>query len=338
MGAAHVRAVVANPRAELVAVCDVNEAAVAELVRQYGVSGHTDYEELLALDNLDAVIVVLPHYLYPPVIVRAAERGLHILKEKPFARNLADARTMAAALSPLAPPSLPPGSGGDGGGAASPVFMVAAQRQFSAAYRRAGEIVAAGRVGDVYLVHGTILYSWNPDGRNWRWRGVLEQSGGIAIVDSGWHILEAVQQLKGAPEKVYCSIGRRRGAVEAGVAYEVDDKGVLTLEYPDGAVGSIVTSYIALPNRFEILLHGTAGNLEVHPDRLILYDRRQVVEEFTAPTGEDLIGAQLDHFLDAVLSGQPPACGLDEALLIQSVIEAAYRSAATGEPVLIRDT
>lgn len=317
-GVGHLRAVAADPRCRLVAVADVAAEAREAASRDYGVPAYEDYHEMLRRHAGEAsiAIIVLPHHLYPEAVEAAAEAGLHILKEKPFARNLADARRLAAVLR---------GRG--------EVYMTAAQNAFSLAQQQARALVRSGAVGAVYLATGMILYSWNPDGQNWRWRGRRELSGGTAILDAGWHILESVSAMMGRPQRVHATTG----AVQAcpGGDYDTDDKGVLTLEYAAGAIAGVVTSHVALPRRFELFLHGTLGNLEVQPERLVHYDRRAVVRDDDLPAATDLRAAQLDHFLDCVLHGRQPHCGLERSLELQLIVEAAYRSAAEGRVVAL---
>ena len=52
-----------------------------------GVESYERYEDLIEKADIDALSLSLPHYLYPPLVKVAAERGLHVHKEKPLARN-----------------------------------------------------------------------------------------------------------------------------------------------------------------------------------------------------------------------------------------------------------
>lgn len=312
MGRVHLSAVEKNARARLVAVCDVVPETAQKVGEQFQVPGYTDYRDLLQRDDLDALIVVLPHNLYPEVIEAAAAKGLHILKEKPFSRNLADAQRMVQAVE---------NSGVK--------FMCAAQRQFSSTFQQAKAWIDAGLLGDIYMLEGTILYSWNLDPNQWRWRGRREQSGGIAIVDSGWHILEASYWMHGLPNRVFAATGTKQ-AVSG--SYDIDDKAALVLEYPDGSIGSITTCFLALPNRFELLLHGTRGNIAVDLEQAQLYDRVKLIEEYKLEGEADAVAAQFDHFVDVVQEGVKPVSGIREAYQVASIIDAAYRSAAGGKP------
>src|SRR6266540_5298289 len=83
--------------AELAAVCDLDGARARELAA--GVPAYTDWRELIALEQPDAVFVCTPPLLHREVTVEAFERGIHIYLEKPIARGLDDARAIVEAAA-----------------------------------------------------------------------------------------------------------------------------------------------------------------------------------------------------------------------------------------------
>src|SRR5215211_2367183 len=96
-GRAHLRGLKETPEAELVAVCDVNEAAARARGEEYGVPWVTSYEDLLKREDVDAVTLALPHYLHCPVAIAALEAGKHVVTEKPMAISVAECDRMIAA-------------------------------------------------------------------------------------------------------------------------------------------------------------------------------------------------------------------------------------------------
>ncbi len=312
MGRAHVRAAMANPRAEVVALCDVSGEALEAARDGHDIPCFRNLDSMLGAVDCDALVAVLPHHLYPDALAAAARLGLAILKEKPFARNLTDGMAMQNAVSTAGVP-----------------FLCAAQRRYGTPFRKAQELLDAGACGDVFLVRGLITYPWRLGG-GWGWRGVRAQSGGIALVDSGWHSLDAIVAFKGLPSSVYCRVG----GMSAGVAQDqVDDKAIAVFEFPDGAIGSLTACFQTVPSRFEVALHGTEATLEVDAQGLTLYPRQGGQPKRFEDDGVDPIAAQLDHFLDVALLGVAPRVGIDQALAMQRVVEAGYESAATGRAV-----
>src|SRR5687767_7896684 len=96
-GRAHLRALKETPEAELVAVCDVNEAAARARSEEYGVPFFTDYEDLLKRDDVDAVTLALPHYLHAKMAIAAFEAGKHVVTEKPMAISVGECDRMIEA-------------------------------------------------------------------------------------------------------------------------------------------------------------------------------------------------------------------------------------------------
>lgn len=131
-GMAHLRVVGNHPRCRLIAVADVSAQARDAAGAEFAVPTYADYRELLDRHAGEAhiAVVVVPHHLYPDVIDALVATDLHILKEKPFARSLDDARRMAARLR-------------DHGR----VYLTSGQRLLDPAYRRALDLVRKGELG-----------------------------------------------------------------------------------------------------------------------------------------------------------------------------------------------
>jgi hypothetical protein len=91
----HIPGLQACDSAELVAICDEDPEVVREQRYQLRVPGYADFREMLAEQDLDLVIVTVPHYAGRQVIEAAAGHHVHVLKEKPFATSADEARELA---------------------------------------------------------------------------------------------------------------------------------------------------------------------------------------------------------------------------------------------------
>ncbi|HSU66891.1 MAG TPA: Gfo/Idh/MocA family oxidoreductase, partial [Tepidisphaeraceae bacterium] len=214
-------------------------------------------------------------------------------------------------------------------------IFVGAQRKFSPEFLRAKQIVDSGALGRIHFVSGAIHYYWSPVFTNtMSWRGRKEESGGIAIIDSGYHILDAVMAFHGKPETVFASTGRLR-AVKDGT-YDIDDKAALILNWADGSLGSLTISFATVPGEFRVVLHGQEGTLDISDAGVDLYRGSERVEQIAAnEAGTNLLEAQLAHCIEALQTGKPSLCDTDRALDVQAVIEAAYQSDASGQVVAV---
>jgi UDP-N-acetyl-2-amino-2-deoxyglucuronate dehydrogenase len=85
IGAVHCDALLQIPQAKLLAVADINEARAKQIAAQTGAQPYQDYQELLAREDIDAVIIATPDHLHKEPCIHAAKAGKHILVEKPLA-------------------------------------------------------------------------------------------------------------------------------------------------------------------------------------------------------------------------------------------------------------
>lgn len=309
MGEEHVRAILNCSDARLVAACDVNSSALAALPTE--VRRFNDWTTLLEAVDLDAASVILPHHLYPEVVTALLRRGVHVLKEKAFARNLQGALAMCQAAQE---------SGRQ--------LMVAGQRKFASSFVTAQQHVA--ELGEIFLTRASILYrsaSIVEEGR-WGWRGSRQLSGGVALLDSGWHIVEMVTLLRGLPARVTASAGGMR--ISAG-DFDVDEQAALILEYPDGGLAVVLASFVAAPVETRLILYGKKMTLDidVHRDRVALI-RGSQAQDLSVGATRDTMAQTYDLFISSIATGSRPAGHWSNAIHVQRIIEAGYRSIAQG--------
>ncbi len=295
---------------EPVAVCDINAEIANRVADEYKIDAHTDYKELCQRGDVDAIVTALPHYLYGEVVSYALESGLHVLKEKPFAKTLSDAKQMI-----------------DAAAKSGKQLMLAGQNKFASAFIKGKDIVDSGTLGDIFLTRGAIIYRWGGAiTNNWSWRGKEELSGGVAIIDAGWHILDMIHWYRGMPSAVYASVGTMKGAPNSD--YDVDDKVALTLEYPDGGIGSIVSCYITLPGETRATLHGVNGSLDVSGGDVTFILNGETQDVSLPEQRFDPMTAQMLHFVETIASDtESPIAGGKRAYEVMQIVDAAYRSA-----------
>ncbi|ACT03336.1 Gfo/Idh/MocA family protein [Paenibacillus sp. JDR-2] len=98
IGKQHIEKYRSIPGAQIVAVCDVNEAEAKRVADQYGIPHvYSDYRELIRREDIDAVDVCLHNNFHAPVTIAALEAGKHVYCEKPIAGTYEDGRRMLEA-------------------------------------------------------------------------------------------------------------------------------------------------------------------------------------------------------------------------------------------------
>ena len=236
----------AAPSAQLVALCDPDEAAMQRIAADTpGVAAYAGIDEMLKA-GIDAVYVATPNHLHRELTEKAARAGKHVLCEKPMATNLADARAMVEVCADN-----------------NVVYATAFDQRFHAAHGQLREIIAAGELGEITLAR--IYYAcwtpptWKPDsddGSHDNWRVDPQRAGGGAFIDLAPHGLDLTQMLLGsALQEVACLMQRRV------FDYPVDDGAALIGKFENGALLTMNVAYNCPDNfpRRTLEIVGTRG-------------------------------------------------------------------------------
>jgi predicted dehydrogenase len=149
------------PGLKVVAVCDVYKPHLQKGVERSQnpeVKAYSDYRQLLADKNVDAIVIATPDHWHTPIVLDAVKAGKDIYCEKGWARTMAEARQMRAAIK-----------------SAGTVFQLGHHARQATCALQARELLAQGILGPVTLVR-TGRYGNTPPGRNiWRWYGYYSQ-------------------------------------------------------------------------------------------------------------------------------------------------------------------
>ncbi|MGX1776783.1 Gfo/Idh/MocA family protein [Nocardia brasiliensis] len=231
----HLPGLLASSTAELVAVCDENPGIVVEQKQRYQVSGYTDFREMLNAEQLDFVIVCVPHDVGRGVIEAAAEHGVHVLKEKPFATSLVEAIELA---------DLCEQSGVQ--------LMVTLQRRFNPIY--SSFIQLADQIGTPFLVDAR--YTVHVEDPSEGWRGVTAKAGGGCVIDMGYHLIDLLLWYFGLPDSITADLSI---SARPDRSYDAEDTALVHFSYDTGLYGSLLLSRFVGPKAEEIRLIGSDG-------------------------------------------------------------------------------
>lgn len=295
----HARAVLDHPQGELVAASNWREESLAKLAEKFEIPRTTtDWQELVAADDIDAVVVSTPNVLHAEQTIACLRAGKHVLVEKPMAMNLAECDEMIAAARE---------SGRS--------LMVAHCWRFHPVVIAVRERIARGELGEIVKTRGYGMHKeWGPSG----WFTQKELAGGGALIDMGVHAIDTARFLLGdpSPARVCATIGTRYGA------YDVDDDAELLISWSNG-VNSIVESGWWQPHlgglEADTEVYGTKGYTRIFPPEEPSEDYEH------AP--QSMYSAQMAEFIDAILEGREPRPNGQDGRVVMEVVEAAYRSA-----------
>ena len=333
IGKANGRALAANPRGRVVALCDLVEERMAELAEELPgeQTFYTDYKKMCRDPSIDAVFVGTPNQLHVPIALEAVRQGKHVLVTKP----LADSERAAARLLEAAEK-------------AGVVNMMSLSTRFSPACRYLQARAEEGCFGDLYYgrarsIRRNGIPAWN--------LGFICEGGG-AFRDMGVHVLDAAWSIMGRPRPVAATGVSGAPFGPRGLGYSrptprkvyrqfaADDYTGGFIRFESGA-GLQVESFWAShqPPEVQVELFGTEAGARMNP--LTIFRTEDGVEQDTSlelprgtPAGWDSIAA---HFIDCILDGVECTAPLAHGLQVQQMMEAVLKSALTGREVRLRN-
>jgi len=295
--------------AVVVAVAARDPERARRFATKHGIARvHPNYEALLADPDIEAVYIPLPNALHAPWTIRALAAGKHVLCEKPFAANVAEACAM-----------------GEAAAGAGRVLMEAFHYRYHPLFARLRAIIASGELGEVRHLeaHFCIPIVFPND---IRYSAAL---AGGALMDAGCYPVHLLRHLAAAePEVVSARARWTRGGVDRALAAE--------LRFRDGRTARLSASlWSRWLLRATCRVEGTRGRMHVlNPYAPQFFHRLRVVS--TAGTRTERVGGaptydcQLRVFVNAVRHGIPVPTDAADAIANMRVIDAIY--AAAGRP------
>lgn len=328
----HAKGISNTPEAELVACCDIVEEKAKKLADEYGVSKiYTDYHELLASDEVDAVNVCTPSGLHGQITIDAAKAGKHVLCEKPVEITLPKIDAMIKACHE-----------------ANIKFGVIFQRRTSPMWSKIKKAVDSGCLGKMVLGDAYLKYlrtqAYYDSGD---WRGTWALDGGGALMNQGVHMIDLLRWIMGPIDTIYAKADHLVRNIE------VEDTACAVIQYKSGAFGVLegtTSVYPGMDHRME--LHGEKGTILVDGEKIAKWDiPEEETEEChidgnggvdikigTAATNPTSIATeghqiQIQDLCHAITEDRNPMITGEEARNAVEVILAIYESARTGLPV-----
>jgi inositol 2-dehydrogenase len=299
------------PGATLHAVSDIR-ADVSESVRaQFGAAkSYPDFNELVVDPAIDAVVVMTPTKLHKEVVIAAAHARKPIFCEKPLALSLEDAKLMRDAVT-----------------RSRVFFQLGFMRRFDAGYAAAKKKVDAGAIGELCVFKSTSKDKERPSVDYLR----PENSGGL-FIDMGIHDFDLARWFMGDVGSVYSTGGVLAYPEMAGIGDW--DNAITNLRFANGCIGSVTLSRNGVYGygiHTEIV--GTEGTIQIGYDRetpVLLMTKGGVTHD-TIPgfyeRFENAYIAQLQDFVQNLLTGHPPPVTIEDGIAAQKIALAATQSA-----------
>lgn len=306
----------------LVSVCDASQEKVDAITAARGVSGTTDYTELLADPDVDAVALLLPHAIHHEVAKAALAAGKHVCVEKPITVTPEEAQDLI-----------------DLAGERGLTLAVAENTRYVGAYIEAERLIREGELGAIRVIRGfipdQILDEWaDTEDETQAWK--REPYGCGAIMDCAPHMFDLLTWYFGEVAELQAFA---RGWVPE---VELDNHSVVAGRMLDGPLFSIeLCSLTEYPRGERVEIYGSGGTLIIdqvlNPPMVLYRNDRDLDGTPVEAISYDITGwksesirATATDFVDAVRAGREPGVTAEESKYVVSLVQRAYESAASG--------
>lgn len=324
----HIDAWLRLPGVRIGAICDIEPNNADELAQRFGVTARfTDWREMIDSQRPDFVDIVTPPDTHREMCLYAAERGVHVICQKPLALTAHDEADVVHEMARL------------------PVrFMIHENWRRQPWYRKIHELLASGAIGDPFTLAFRMRTGegWGPTAYMDRDTAFWTQPR-VLLREIGVHFADTFRFLFGDVETVYARTQRQNPALAG------EDAAVMVLGFVDGSTATLDASRygensaadprltfgtMRIDGSTGHLLLDSDGSLTIHP----LGGIPELVEYEVPDLGfaGDSVYATQRHFIDALQSSLPFETDGEDYLHSVEIIEAAYRSAETRTVVTLR--
>ena len=306
----HIPAIFASTDTELIAVVDIDKKKLKSFSRDHkNIRTYQQFNDLFKSEKLDFVIIAVPHYLHQDIVREAVKHKIHILKEKPFAISLAQAKEIKELVE-----------------RSGVKIMVTLQRRFNPIYSTFFQLI--DKIGAPFFIEAK--YTFYTDSPYEGWRGKKKLAGGGCLIDMGYHIIDLLMWYFGLPDLVFTETSC---AAKEGILYNAEDTAQITFRYFKKSIfGSILVSRVIPPKTEFLNVYGTRGIIHIERGKI---ERR-------APDGEmqesllrehhwpSAAQDQLEYFIKVIRGEKESIGSADFHLNHLAFVEAAYRSKKEG--------
>jgi len=311
MGKAHFDSSIKLANANLVAVSDVSKKALRAAKNAGVKKTYTDYEQLLADEEIDAVIVALPNHLHLQCASRAAEAKKHILLEKPIARSVAEAKEIVSVCRRN-----------------SVKLMIGYLVRFNPIFRGLKEEIESGCLGDIegaYAINiGSGPFSERAEDNapvpvpEWWFNKTL--TGGGVLIDLGCHMVNLLRWYFGEITDIRSQLSYRFNM-------DFEDSATCLAKFSSGTTAVIRVGWFSKELLLKVELLGTAGHtegrFESKNNPLVTVARKLL----TGNSGNQSPNfAEINYFVNCILNDSNPSPSALDALRDMEAISLAYKN------------
>ncbi|MHA1818899.1 MAG: Gfo/Idh/MocA family protein [Promethearchaeota archaeon] len=305
---------------ELVAISNHNIARAKELADKYGIPFVSDdYKKVCEHEELDFVVVSLPHGLHYEVVKYALLHGKHVLVEKPIATDVKEAEELDRIAREK-----------------GLTLGVHFQCRFFDSVQHAKKLIDSGELGQILQVNISVMWYRPPEYYQNNWRGTWKLEGGGSLINQAIHTVDEAIYLVGGVKKLFGFWDHKVHDIE------VDDNTCAAFQFENGAFGTLQTSTstkAAFPAKLTIF--GTEGAIQIDGNILTIFKSDGISEtiDYAQKIGGQVGSAKdpkkfslITHkkmmldFSDAIREHRDPMVTAEEGIKSLKVVRAVYES------------
>lgn len=310
---AHLPNIVQEGSAIASALCDSDTGRAASVAERFEIpKWYSEPEEMLRLEKLDAVLIATPTITHLPLCQIALEYGLDVFVEKPFARNVQEARRIVEIAEKN-----------------KHILMVGMNHRFRDDTQRMKSILECGDLGEILTVRSAWLRRLGVWGRPY-WFTDPDLAGGGVLMDLGLQMIDLVLYLLDFPNAldVVCSTSHKI------LELEVEDTASCFVRFDNNATFNLEVSW-ANCDREDIAYNtitGSHGIAQLNPLRVTRRQRNRIMEITPHGLADEVVlyrtsfQAEILHFIDSVRNGTTPSSSGREAIASIELAERLYKS------------
>ncbi|MFX1309806.1 MAG: Gfo/Idh/MocA family protein [Promethearchaeota archaeon] len=317
-----------NPNIKFVAAYDTNERNLNRVAKRNKLTPYTNLDKFLQSD-IEAVLLLVPHYLHAELTEKIAEAGKHVLCEKPMACTLEECDMMIEATK-----------------RANVKFMIAENHRFLPVHQYIKILLDKDFIGDVFLARtyeGAYCDSQEFLDPDW-WHFTFDKGGGGVVMDQGVHKFSMLNWFLGEIDSAQCWCSKTLDSPPN----KGEDTAIILLRYKLGAIASVVLSSTTVhPLNNSTELQGTKGTIyedhswenplnifSSHPEaekKGEFYRPSEPIEHGPYPQYYTISARHEDrYFADCILNDKEPEFTPEQAKEAVAVVLLSYLSAKKG--------
>ena len=303
-GRNHARVYSELPKAELVAVCDIDVKKAKEVAKKFGVKAYKDSRKLLKREDIDAVSICTWTTTHAKETTRAIKYGKHVLVEKPIASNVKEAKRLVKLAEEE-----------------KRIMMTGFIERFNPGVERVIRRLRANSIGELVSATSRRVSQWP------------ERIGDVGVVkDYAIHDIDLMRYIFNEdPKAVFAKAGRLKHT-------RFEDYAQIMLTFSQGKTAFIETNWLTPYRLRKLILTGNKGIMTL--DYLTQEITIETEKETFIPRfkWEEPLKRELNHFVECIAKNKKPSVDGLDGLKALIICEAVLKSAVKGKSINLEKT